>query len=79
MVDLLNKNRKIALEQKGYISVETLINHYDPQRIMIVSTWDNVEDWVRWEGSEGRAVNEAKIEQFLEMLTKYEIYDISNL
>jgi len=69
----------MALNQPGYISGETLINHYDSRSIMIVSTWERLDDWIRWEGSEERAANETKIEILLEVPTKYEVYDIGSL
>jgi len=77
--EMMKEFRKIALNQLGYISGETLINHYDPRSIMIVSTWEKLDDWIRWEGSEERAANEAKIESLLEAPTKYEVYDIGSL
>ena len=78
-IEMLKELRKMALNQQGYISGETLINHYDSRSIMIVSTWERLDDWIRWEGSEERAANEAKIESLLEVPTKYEVYDIGGL
>jgi heme-degrading monooxygenase HmoA len=78
-IELLKELRKMALNQQGYISSETLINHYDSRSIMIVSTWEKLDDWIRWEGSEERAAKEAKIESLLDVTTKYEVYDIGSL
>jgi pentatricopeptide repeat protein len=78
-VELLNEIRKMALSQKGYVSGETLINHYDPQSILVISTWQTLDAWIRWEGSEERAASEIKIESLLEVPTKYEVYDIGSL
>jgi len=78
-IEMLRELRKMALNQQGYISGETLINHYDSRSIMIVSTWERLDDWIRWEGSEERAANEANIEILLEVPTKYEVYDIGSL
>ena len=78
-IEMLKELRKMAVNQQGYISGETLINHYDSRSIMIVSTWEKLDDWIRWEGSEERAANEAKIEGLLEVPTKYEVYDIGGL
>lgn len=77
VLSLLKEFRSVALKQPGYISGETLINHYNPHSIMIVSTWEKLDDWIRWESSEAKAANEAKIESLLEEPTKYEIYDFS--
>jgi heme-degrading monooxygenase HmoA len=76
VLSLLKGFRSGAVKQPGYISGETMINHYDSHGIMIVSTWEKLDDWIRWEGSEERAAHEAKIESLLEVPTKYEIYEV---
>jgi len=73
---LLNKIRLDAMNQPGYISGETWVNHYDPCKITVVSTWQTVEDWIRWEESDERAANEEKLEGLLETRTKFEVYDL---
>jgi heme-degrading monooxygenase HmoA len=78
VISLLKEFRAAAVRQPGYISGETLINHYDRQNMTIVSSWETLEDWMRWQNSEERAANEAKIEQLLESTTKYEIYDVGS-
>lgn len=77
VLSLLKEFRSVAIKQPGYISGETLINHYNPHSLMIVSTWEKLDDWIRWESSEARAANEAKVESLLEEPTKYEIYNFS--
>jgi heme-degrading monooxygenase HmoA len=77
-VAMLEKFRDMAKTEPGYISGETLINHYDSRNITVVSTWRTIEDWVRWQSSDKRAGNEAKIEELLEVPTKYDIYDIGS-
>jgi heme-degrading monooxygenase HmoA len=77
-VAMLEKFRDMAKTEPGYIFGETLINHYDSRSITVVSTWRTIEDWVRWQSSDKRAGNEAKIEELLEVPTKYEIYDIGS-
>ena len=73
---LLKEVRSQALKQPGYISGETLVNHYDPCNIMVVSTWQTIEDWIHWEESDRRIANEAKIEGLLKTPVKFEIYDL---
>jgi pentatricopeptide repeat protein len=75
-LELLKEFRAKAMDQEGYISGETWINHYDPRSITIVSGWQQLDDWVRWQTSNARAANEAKIEELLEVPTKYEVYDV---
>ncbi len=73
---LLNKIRLDAMNLPGYISGETWVNHYDPCKITVVSTWQTVEDWIRWEESDERAANEEKLEGLLDARTKFEVYDL---
>jgi heme-degrading monooxygenase HmoA len=72
---LLNEVRSQALKQPGYISGETLVNHYDPNNITVVSTWQTIEDWIRWQESDERAVQEDQLESLQEGPANFEIYD----
>ena len=65
-----------ALKQAGYISGETLINHYDPCNITVVSTWQTIDDWIRWEESDERSANENQLEALQEGPADFEIYDL---
>ena len=73
---LLNEVRSQALKQPGYISGETLVNHYDPSNITVVSTWQTIEDWIRWQESDERAVQEDQLESLQEGPANFEIYDL---
>ena len=73
---LLNRIRSNAMHQPGYVSGETLVNHYDDRSITVISTWQSVDDWIRWEESDERAANEAELESLLEEPTKFEVYDL---
>lgn len=76
---LLNKFRMAAMNQPGYISGETLVHHYNPQRVTIVSTWQTVEDWINWEQSDERAATEEELEGLLVEPTRFEVYDLGIL
>ena len=73
---LLKKIRSHAMNQNGYISGETLVNHYDYRSITVISTWHSVDDWIKWEESDERAATEAELESLLEEPTKFEVYDL---
>ena len=75
-VELLKEVRSQALKQPGYISGETLINHYDPCKITVVSTWQTIDDWIRWEESDERSAKENQLEGLQEGPTDFEIYDL---
>jgi pentatricopeptide repeat protein len=73
---LLHKIRSHAMDQPGYVSGETLVNHYDNRSITVISTWLSVEDWICWEEGDDRASTEAELESLLEEPTKFEVYDL---
>jgi pentatricopeptide repeat protein len=75
-VELLKEVRSRALKQPGYISGETLINHYDPCNITVISTWQTIDDWIRWQESDERSAKEDLLEGLLERPTTFEIYDL---
>ena len=75
-IQRLHTSRERALRQPGYISGETLVNHYDGACVTVVSTWQSVDDWVSWQNSSDRHNNEEEIESLLDKPTTYEIYDI---
>jgi len=72
---LLAEFRKSAMNRPGHVSGETLVNHYDDNCVMVVSTWASVDDWIRWQNSEDRDRNEARIEGLLDKPTVYEVFD----
>jgi heme-degrading monooxygenase HmoA len=76
VVKLLINVRSQALKQPGYISGETLVNHYDPCSIAVVSTWQTIDDWIRWQESDERAAIEDQLESLQEMPANFEIYDL---
>ncbi|MEJ2102418.1 MAG: antibiotic biosynthesis monooxygenase, partial [Desulfobacterales bacterium] len=71
---LLMDVRSQALKQPGYIAGETLVNHYDPCNIAVVSTWQTIEDWIRWQESDERAAKEDQLESLQEGPANFEIY-----
>jgi heme-degrading monooxygenase HmoA len=73
---LLNNFRHDAMNRSGYISGETWINHYDPSKITVVSTWQTVEDWIQWEESDERSALEAKLKDILIAPAIFEVYDV---
>ncbi len=75
---LLHSFRHDAMNRSGYVSGETWVNHYDPCRIAVVSTWQTVEDWIQWEESDQREANEAKLKGILKTPTRFEVYDLSS-
>ena len=71
---LLNRLRADAMNQKGYISGETLFNHDNPQEILVIAMWQSMENWVSWRENVERKANERVLEQYLEQPTSYRPY-----
>jgi heme-degrading monooxygenase HmoA len=62
---LLMKLRGKALLAKGYISGETLRSLDDPNEYLVISTWNSLEDWKRWEADRERQEIQSRIDSLL--------------
>lgn len=73
---LLNELRSRAMQQSGYISGETLTKKGYPNNMVVIATWQTMEDWHRWRESEERAKFEAMLEVYQERHAEYEEYTL---
>jgi heme-degrading monooxygenase HmoA len=73
---LLIKARYAAMGQQGYISSETLTDCNEPNNVVVVSMWQNIEDWNHWKKSDLRSEIEIGFESLLDGSTKYEAYNL---
>ncbi len=71
---MLIKARTNAMGHQGYISTETLVNYDDPRSILIISMWQNKEDWDRYRDSAARKAHEGKYAYLFEGSTEYEVF-----
>jgi heme-degrading monooxygenase HmoA len=71
---LLRELRSKAVSSKGYISGETLRALDDPHNYIVITTWQSVDDWNKWEKNPGRKKAQAKIEKLMARPTKTKIY-----
>lgn len=62
---VINALRRGALQQRGYISGETLIN-FDKNTVVVLSYWSELDDWKRWERTEERQKIERELTSYLE-------------
>ena len=60
----------------GYIGGETLVNTRDRANIAVLSTWQNIEDWERWAGSETRVKLYERIEPLLKEKPSVRIFEV---
>ena len=63
--NLLRKLRSKAMMAKGYISGETLRSLDDPNEYLVISTWNSLDDWRRWEADKERQEIQSKIDSLL--------------
>jgi heme-degrading monooxygenase HmoA len=75
--ELLKRLRSEAMHQKGYISGETLINTDNAQRIMVVGSWQRLEDWKSWKDNPVRKEIDSRLEELQVEPTTYESYAFS--
>lgn len=73
----LKNLRWSAMNQKGYISGETLICAQDTSRVLIISKWETLDDWKNWMNNETRKSLDARLGGFQENPTEYEPYVFS--
>ena len=69
---LLNQIRLQILNQPGYMSGETLIQSEHPNRLVVISTWQTLNDWHNWKECETRQTIEAELEKYQEGPAEYE-------
>lgn len=74
IVALLNELRSRANHQPGYISGETLTQSAFPNNMVVIATWQSMEDWQRWKENNDRIKFESMLEVYQERPTNYEEY-----
>jgi len=74
LLPLLMELRTKAMNQKGYISGETLKGISDPDEFLVISTWKSSEDWKAWEDNPERREIQSKIDALLEEKTVARAY-----
>jgi heme-degrading monooxygenase HmoA len=71
---LVTQLRAAASREPGYISGETLRNYDDPEEYLVISEWQNTDDWKSWKSSKERSEIQDKIDALLGEETSYKIY-----
>ena len=54
-----------AIKARGYISGETLRAVENPQKFLVLSNWNTVDDWKAWQKDPGRAKIQADLNKLL--------------
>lgn len=74
LLPLLRALRKAAMSYSGYIHGESLVGAENPSIISVLSTWQSLEEWKKWENSEQRVGLYEKIEPLLVEKPKVNVY-----
>ncbi len=75
LAPLIVKLRSLATIQTGYISGQTFSCLSNPGEYLVLSTWDNLDDWNRWFNSDHRKALQKQIDDLLGEKTRYLIYE----
>ncbi|SMC68767.1 Heme-degrading monooxygenase HmoA [Desulfocicer vacuolatum DSM 3385] len=67
--------RSAAMKQPGYIGGETLRRVDVPEKSLIISRWQTLDDWTRWLVSDERKQCQDRIDALVDIETKYEVYE----
>ena len=68
---LLRELRSGALQQPGYISGETLSDTMDPQTLVVIGSWRDMESWISWKENDTRKTLEKMLETYQETSSEY--------
>lgn len=74
IIALLKELRTGALGQPGYISGQTLAACDDPQTLLVIGTWQDIENWHAWRENDTRNTLEKMLETYQDGPTQYEEY-----
>lgn len=76
MRPVLLRLRSDAMQYPGFVSAENLISRRDSSIVIVMSTWERVEDWGTWESSDLRLKLLREAEALLEDKTRATLYGI---
>ena len=76
IIALLRELRSGALHQPGYISGETLSSSEDPQILMVIGTWQDMESWYNWKRNITRQTLEQMLETYQKESTEYQEFTL---
>lgn len=74
MIPLFKQMRQLALQQKGYISGETLRNYNNPEEFLVISSWQSAPEWEDWLKSKERQKIQEQIDSLLGGRTRYDVF-----
>ena len=75
LAPLIVKMRSLATVQPGYLTGRTFRCLDCAGEYLVISTWNNLDDWNRWLASEERKDLQKQIDSLLGEETQYRIYE----
>jgi heme-degrading monooxygenase HmoA len=76
ILPLLRALRTAAMKHSGYIHGESLAGTEDPSIITVLSTWNSLEEWQKWEKSKQRIKLYEQIEPLLVEKPRVSVYQV---
>ena len=76
IIALLKELRSGALQQPGYISGETLSSVDQPQTLMVIGSWQDMESWHGWKENDTRKTLERMLATYQEGSTEYQEFTL---
>lgn len=68
--------RALATVQGGYLHGKSLVSRKEPKKVVVVSSWESVEDWENWYGTDIRKDYYKKLRMALEEPETIELFDV---
>ena len=72
IIALLRELRSGALQQPGYISGETLSSNENPQTLVVIGSWQDMDSWIAWRENDTRKTLERMLETYQETSSEYQ-------
>jgi len=73
--ELYREMTDLAISQKGYLGARVMKRVDVQGEYLIISQWEQIDDWSRWLISEGRRGFQERIDNLTGASTKFEIYE----
>lgn len=74
LAPLLNKLRKSAESEKGFISRTTYSSLNDPGEVIVISEWKTADKWIKWMNKKRVKKLQWKIDSLIGEKTFFDVY-----
>lgn len=75
LIPLLKEMNGLARQQQGYISTHTLQSKENPDDFLVISSWENEDDWKTWFLNPKRKDIQDKVDSLIGERTFYELFN----